>query len=102
MRALARRVGSNAVNSHRCEDQREQPECAHECSGDALTDAGDLLAQFERGHIEHYQFGIQVMDGLLDRLAERQRIACHANSDNHVRPVKLIERQIHEWRRLLV
>jgi hypothetical protein len=74
MRALSRGVGRDAVNSHRGQNQSEQPERSYEGSGNALAKAGNLLAQFERGHIEHYQVGVQVMDRILDRLAERQRI----------------------------
>jgi hypothetical protein len=48
MGALASSVGGDAVNSHRSEDQREHPEPTDKCSGDALTEAGDLLARFER------------------------------------------------------
>ena len=39
-----------------------------------VPNAGKLLAQFECGHIEDHQVGIQIMDRTLDRLAERQRI----------------------------
>src|ERR1700674_2774670 len=74
MGALPRGEGRDAVNSDRGEDEREQPECADKSSSNALGETGNLLARFERGHIEHYQIGIQFMDRILDRLAESQRI----------------------------
>jgi hypothetical protein len=81
-----------------CQDQRQQPEGADKRSRNALAEAGKLFAQFERGHIEHYQVGIQFEDRFLDRLAERERITRRPRKDDHRRPVNLILGQIQEWR----
>src|SRR6516164_7728919 len=49
MRMLPRSVTCDAVNSDGREHEGEQTEGADECSGDALREAGDLLALFESG-----------------------------------------------------
>ena len=74
MGALAGGVGGDAVDSYRGEGQREEAECADESAGDALREAGDLVARFERRRIEDNQIGIQFVDGGLERLAESRRV----------------------------
>ena len=94
--ALARGVGGDSVNSHRCEDQGEQTEGSDECSGDALGKAGKLLAQFEGGDIEDAQVGVQFVHRFFDCFCRRERIAGDARSDDHSERDTLVQRQIEE------
>ncbi len=42
------------------------------------------------------------MDRTLDRLREGEGISSHPSMDDHVGRIDLVQRQIHEWRRLFV
>ena len=59
MRALARGVGGDAVDSHGRENQREQTERADKCSGNALREAGDFLARFQSGDVVDDKIGVR-------------------------------------------
>src|SRR3984893_5163519 len=102
MCALTCGVGRYPVNSDRRHNQLEQPECSDKGSSNALAEARKLFAQFERGHIEHYQVGIQFMGCFLHRLCESQRISSHTRIDNHGGLVNLVQRQIDEWHWLFI